>query len=559
MEHAGTAVAAAVRALAGRPRPLGHRSDRHPVRSRQQRRRRARGRPPARARGRVGHRRRSSRRRPARRARSAPATGTASRATTGSARSTCRTPATSRCSGTGIEKAAVIVDALLGTGVSGPLRDPIRSAVELIVKARAARHPGRRRRHPDRGRPLERRAVRARRPGRPHRHLPPAQDGARDPARRRPRGQGPRRADRHPARGRPWLSRTRPGASPAGARSLIVALAGRRGRARRWRSSRASCRRRSRRSSSTRRSRSSSSSSARAGCCGGSRAGRLDAAGTGRAARRRTAADPAAGRRRRRTSQPSPTSTWDVVIVGGGIVGCGALPRRRVARAAGGARRAGRHRVGDVVALVAADPRRAALPRAVPLRAGPRGARRAVAAARPRAAPRPPRAPALPDLRDPVRLQGVLRRRSDPVRRPRRAARRRLAPAPVRGATLELAPTLRTTACAAGCCTTTGSRTTPATRSRWLAPRSPPAARRSPGSARPAFAPVDGGRDRGASVPRTRDRRRPRDPDRARWSTRPASGRPSPTTRSAAARCGSCRAAARTSSCHARASRTPSG
>ena len=44
-------------------------------------------------------------------------------------------------------------------------------------------------------------------------------------------------------------------------------------------------------------------------------------------------------------------------------------------------------------------------------------------------------------------------------------------------------------ACAAGCCTTTGSRTTPATRSRWLAPRSPPAARRSPGSARRAFAP----------------------------------------------------------------------
>jgi ADP-dependent NAD(P)H-hydrate dehydratase / NAD(P)H-hydrate epimerase len=35
-----------------------------------------------------------------------------------------------------IEKAAVIVDALLGTGVSGPLREPIRSAVEIINKAR---------------------------------------------------------------------------------------------------------------------------------------------------------------------------------------------------------------------------------------------------------------------------------------------------------------------------------------------------------------------------------------------------------------------------------------
>lgn len=40
--------------------------------------------------------------------------------------------------GQGVEKAAVVVDALLGTGVEGPLRDPIRSAVELIGRARAA-------------------------------------------------------------------------------------------------------------------------------------------------------------------------------------------------------------------------------------------------------------------------------------------------------------------------------------------------------------------------------------------------------------------------------------
>jgi hydroxyethylthiazole kinase-like uncharacterized protein yjeF len=38
--------------------------------------------------------------------------------------------------GQGIQKAAVVVDALLGTGVRGPLREPIRSAVELIVRAR---------------------------------------------------------------------------------------------------------------------------------------------------------------------------------------------------------------------------------------------------------------------------------------------------------------------------------------------------------------------------------------------------------------------------------------
>jgi hydroxyethylthiazole kinase-like uncharacterized protein yjeF len=38
--------------------------------------------------------------------------------------------------GKNIERAAVIVDALLGTGVTGALRDPIRSAVEVIERAR---------------------------------------------------------------------------------------------------------------------------------------------------------------------------------------------------------------------------------------------------------------------------------------------------------------------------------------------------------------------------------------------------------------------------------------
>lgn len=36
----------------------------------------------------------------------------------------------------GIEKAGIIVDALLGTGVQGRLRDPVRTAVELIRRAR---------------------------------------------------------------------------------------------------------------------------------------------------------------------------------------------------------------------------------------------------------------------------------------------------------------------------------------------------------------------------------------------------------------------------------------
>lgn len=37
---------------------------------------------------------------------------------------------------TGVEKAALVVDALLGSGVEGPLREPIRSAVRVIAQAR---------------------------------------------------------------------------------------------------------------------------------------------------------------------------------------------------------------------------------------------------------------------------------------------------------------------------------------------------------------------------------------------------------------------------------------
>jgi len=43
--------------------------------------------------------------------------------------------------GRDIDKAAVVVDALLGTGVRGTLREPIRSAVEAIRRARAAAVP----------------------------------------------------------------------------------------------------------------------------------------------------------------------------------------------------------------------------------------------------------------------------------------------------------------------------------------------------------------------------------------------------------------------------------
>jgi ADP-dependent NAD(P)H-hydrate dehydratase / NAD(P)H-hydrate epimerase len=37
----------------------------------------------------------------------------------------------------GIERAALVIDALLGTGVSGTLREPVRTAVDVIVRARA--------------------------------------------------------------------------------------------------------------------------------------------------------------------------------------------------------------------------------------------------------------------------------------------------------------------------------------------------------------------------------------------------------------------------------------
>jgi NAD(P)H-hydrate epimerase len=43
--------------------------------------------------------------------------------------------------GQGVERAAVVVDALLGTGVRGALREPIRAAVDVILRAREAGVP----------------------------------------------------------------------------------------------------------------------------------------------------------------------------------------------------------------------------------------------------------------------------------------------------------------------------------------------------------------------------------------------------------------------------------
>ena len=43
--------------------------------------------------------------------------------------------------GHGIDRAGVVIDALLGTGVSGRLREPVRAAVELVGRAREASIP----------------------------------------------------------------------------------------------------------------------------------------------------------------------------------------------------------------------------------------------------------------------------------------------------------------------------------------------------------------------------------------------------------------------------------
>ncbi len=115
--------------------------------------------------------------------------------------------------GQGIGKAAIVVDALLGTGVRGLLREPVRAAVEVDPGRAPGGRARARRRHADGRRPHVGRPVGPRRPRRPHGHLPPAQDGPPDedgPLARRTR---PRRPDRHPAGGRPWLSPASPGSA----------------------------------------------------------------------------------------------------------------------------------------------------------------------------------------------------------------------------------------------------------------------------------------------------------------------------------------------------------
>ena len=139
--------------------------------------------------------------------------------------------------GQGVEKASVVVDALLGSGVQGAIREPIRSAVELIGRAREAMVPVVAVDTPVGGRPHQWRAVGPGRPGRPDRHLPPPEDGPAHEARRGAGRSRPRRADRDPAGGGPWLTVC---ARSAGARR---SWSGRSwpGSSSAWRSGRACC------------------------------------------------------------------------------------------------------------------------------------------------------------------------------------------------------------------------------------------------------------------------------------------------------------------------------
>ena len=78
----------------------------------------------------------------------------------------------------GIERAGLVIDALLGTGVRGALRDPIVAGVEVCLRAHAHGRAGAGGRHADIGRPEQRGALRPGGPGGCHGHLPPTQDRA---------------------------------------------------------------------------------------------------------------------------------------------------------------------------------------------------------------------------------------------------------------------------------------------------------------------------------------------------------------------------------------------
>ena len=94
-----------------------------------------------------------------------------------------------------------------------------------------------------------------------------------------------------------------------------------------------------------------------------------------------------------------PSAAFDLLVIGGGIVGAGIANEAAQAGSRGRARRSRRLRRRDLERVVEADPRRAALPPARRRQARPRGSSRAPRAAEDRrAAPRPEAAVPVPAL-----------------------------------------------------------------------------------------------------------------------------------------------------------------
>ena len=108
--------------------------------------------------------------------------------------------------GRGVAKACVVIDALLGTGVRGELRDPVRAAVILANRARSEGVPILAVDTPTAVDLTSGEALRSGGSSRRHGDLPPAQGRA--PAADRPRSRWSCSggANRDPARGRPWLT-----------------------------------------------------------------------------------------------------------------------------------------------------------------------------------------------------------------------------------------------------------------------------------------------------------------------------------------------------------------
>ena len=104
--------------------------------------------------------------------------------------------------GQGIEKAGIVVDALLGTGVRGRLREPVRDGGRGHPPGPRGRDPRPCRGHADRRGPHLGRSVGPGRARGPDRDLPPPEDRAALEDRAGARRADPRRPDRHPARRR---------------------------------------------------------------------------------------------------------------------------------------------------------------------------------------------------------------------------------------------------------------------------------------------------------------------------------------------------------------------